>query len=108
MKLIEMSTEITDTSNIIINVTNLKGHLIEILSPNSTLSVNPQNHQSLHIHCHRSLNIQPNTPQYIQFQERHSFALMLSIMCALISFAAPKSELALPKIRVNVTQMHET
>ena len=65
MPLIEMSTEITDPSNI--NETNLKDYLMEILSPYST--VIPQNHQSLHIHCHCSLNIQPNTPQYNQFQE---------------------------------------
>ena len=32
---------------------------------------------------------------------------MLSIVRALISFAAPKSEIASPKIYVNVTQMHE-
>ena len=59
MPLIEMSTEITDSSNI--NETNLKDYFMEILSPYST--VIPQNHQSLHIHCHRSLNIQPSTPQ---------------------------------------------
>ena len=33
---------------------------------------------------------------------------MLSIVRALISFAAPKSEIASPKIYVNVIQMHET
>ena len=71
MPLIEMSTEITDSSNI--NETNLKDYFMEILSPYST--VIPQNHQSLHIHCHRSLNIQPSTPQYTQFQERRSYAV---------------------------------
>ena len=71
--IIEMSTESTDPSNN--NETNLKDYLMEILSPYSTVSVIPQNHQSLHIHCHRSLNIQPNTPQYIQFQERRSYAV---------------------------------
>ena len=71
MPLIETSTRITDPINI--NETNLKDYLMEILSPYST--VIPQNHQSHHIHCHRSLNIQPNTQQYIQFQERRSYAV---------------------------------
>ena len=73
LPLIEMSTEITDSSNI--NETNLNYHLTKIVSPYSTLSVNLQNYQSLHIHCHRSLDIQPNTPQYIQFQENRSYAV---------------------------------
>ena len=30
---------------------------------------------TFHIHCHRSLNIQPYIPQYIQFQERRSYAV---------------------------------
>ena len=71
MPLIETSTRITDPFNI--NELNLKDYLMEILSPYST--VIPQNHQSHHIHCHRSLNIQPNTQQYIQFQERRSYAV---------------------------------
>ena len=33
---------------------------------------------------------------------------MLSIVRALISFAAPKNEIASPRIYVNVIQMHET
>ena len=100
MPLIEMSTEITDPRNI--NETNLKDYLMEILSPYST--VIPQNHQSLHIHCHRSLNIQPSTPSIFNFKKG---VPMLSIVRALFSFAAPKSEIASPKIYVNVTQMQE-
>ena len=60
--------------NVQITVSNIKTHLMKILSPNLATDQQP-NENSPNFHCSRSLNLKPGTHAFTTFQKRRSYAV---------------------------------
>ncbi len=60
--------------NVNITLSNLKTHLMNILSPNVATEKQP-NKTSPNFHCSRSFHIKPGTPAFTSFKKRRSYAV---------------------------------
>ncbi len=82
-----------------ITLSNIKTHLMNILSPNLVTDQQP-NKSSLNFHCSRSLHLKPSTHGFTSFQKRRSYAVIVTCVCTFFSTVLKKDQ-KLPTLCVN-------